>query len=337
MNTQSTKKKRVFSGIQPSGNLHLGNYLGAIKWWVAGQDEKENIYCIVDLHAITVPQDPKELHRRTLETFAVNIACGLDPEKSTIFVQSHVREHTELTWLLNCVTPIGWLEKMTQYKDKAKKQESVGTGLLDYPVLMAADIILYDAEQVPVGHDQKQHVELARNIAQRFNHIYGDTFVVPEPLIPTAAARVRGLNDPTKKMSKGESGVKGHCIGIVDDPDTIRNSFKRAVTDAGREIIFSDAPEKAGVNNLLEIYQAITNQSREDITNHFSAKGYGDLKKETAEVVIESLAPIRERYNILLADKAELSRLLKLGAERARELASPKIAQVKEVMGFVAE
>jgi len=336
MTTQSTdRKKRVFSGIQPSGNLHLGNYLGAIKWWVAGQDQKDNIYCIVDLHAITVPQNPKELYRRTLETFAVNIACGLDPVKSIIFVQSHVRSHTELTWLLNCITPIGWLEKMTQYKDKSKKQESVSTGLLDYPVLMAADILLYDAEEVPVGEDQKQHVELARNIAQRFNHIFGETFVVPQPLIPAAAARVRALNDPTKKMSKGESGVKGHAVGIVDDPDEIMKSFKRAVTDDGREIVFSESPEKAGVNNLLEIYEALTNQSREQITNHFEGKGYGDLKNEVAEIVIESLAPIRDRFNVLISDKAELDKLMKIGADKARAIAEPKIKLVKEIIGFV--
>lgn len=338
MATQFTeKKKRVFSGIQPSGNLHLGNYLGAIKWWVAGQDEKDNIYCIVDLHAITVPQDPKDLHRRTLETFAVNVACGLDPEKSIIFVQSHVRAHTELTWLLNCVTPIGWLEKMTQYKDKSKKQESVGTGLLDYPVLMAADILLYDAEEVPVGEDQKQHVEFARNIAQRFNHLFGDTFIVPKPVIPKAAARVRALNDPTKKMSKAESGIKGHAVGIVDEPDVIRNTFKRAVTDAGREIIFSEDTEKAGVNNLLEMYEAMTGQSRDEITNHFSGKGYGDLKKEVAEVVIDALAPIRDRFNVLISDKAELSRLMKIGADKAIAIADPKIKQVKEIIGFVIE
>ncbi|MFC2134762.1 tryptophan--tRNA ligase [Bacteroidota bacterium] len=337
MSKQSTvKKKRVFSGIQPSGYLHLGNYLGAIKWWVARQGEKENIYCIVDMHAITVPQNPKELHQRTLETYATNVACGLDPEEGIIFVQSHVRGHAELTWLLNCVTPIGWLEKMTQFKDKSKKQESIGTGLLDYPVLMAADILLYDAEEVPVGHDQKQHVELARNIAQRFNNIYGDTFVVPEPVIPTAGARVRALNDPTKKMSKSDSGVKGQAVGIVDEPDEIRKAFKRAVTDAGREIIFSELPEKAGVNNLLEMYELLTGHTRDEITNHFQDKGYGDLKKEVAEVVIESLAPIREKYNILISDKAELDKLLKLGAEKAREIAEPKIKKVKEIVGFVS-
>lgn len=328
-------KVRVFSGIQPSGGMHIGNYLGAIQRWVAEQDLKENFFCIVDMHAITVPQDPDDLRRRTRELAAIYLACGLDPQKSTIFVQSHVRAHAEGCWILSCVTPVGWLERMTQYKIKAATQESVGTGLLTYPVLQAADILLYDTNEVPVGEDQKQHVELARDVAQRFNYLYGETFVIPEPVIPKSGARIRGLDDPLSKMSKSQTTVRGHAVLLTDEPDEIRWVIKRAVTDSGREIVFSEDPEKAGVNNLLEIYELFTGQSRLEIEAHFAGKGYGQLKSEVAEAVVEGLRPIREGYKALMADPAELDRLLALGAERARAVAEPKVEEIKSKVGFI--
>lgn len=330
----TTRKTRVFSGIQPSGMLHLGNYLGAIQQWVAGQDEKINFICIVDMHAITVPQEPEALRRQTRELAALLIASGIDPERTTLFVQSHVRAHAEGCWILNCVTPLGWLERMTQYKTKAQKQESVLTGLLDYPVLQAADILLYDTDEVPVGEDQKQHIELTRDIAQRFNHLFGETFVIPKPVIRESGARIMALNDPTAKMSKSDF-TRGHAIRITDTPDEIRWVVKRAVTDPGREIRFSNEPERAGVNNLLQIYELLTGQSRSAIEEHFAGKGYGALKNEVAEVVIESLRPIRERYEHLITDPAELDRLLNIGAEHARAVAEPKIRQVMDRVGFV--
>ena len=329
-------KKRVFSGIQPSGDLHLGNYLGAIKGWVQGQSEKESFFCIVDLHAITVPQDPKELQHQTRAVAALYFASGLDPSKCTVFVQSHVTEHAEACWILNCVTPVGWLERMTQYKDKSSLQESVATGLLDYPVLMAADIILYDAHEVPVGDDQKQHVELARDIAQRFNRMYGETFVVPEPVIPEVGARIMGLDNPTVKMAKTYSHIRGHLVRMMDEPKEIERSIKRAVTDSGNEIRFSDGPEKAGVNNLLGIYLVITGKSRSEVEADFTdAAGYGDLKARVAEAVIAELSPVRERYNELMGDIAELDRLLARGAERARAVSGPKLDAVKRRVGLV--
>jgi tryptophanyl-tRNA synthetase len=329
-----TKRARVFSGIQPSGQLHIGNYLGAIQQWVAGQDEKENFICVVDMHAITVPQEAATLHRQTRELAALLIASGIDPERTTLFIQSHVRAHAEGCWILNCVTPVGWLERMTQYKIKAQKQESVLTGLLDYPVLQAADILLYDTDEVPVGEDQKQHVELTRDVAQRFNQLYGETFVIPKHVIRESGARITALNDPAIKMSKSDP-TRGHAIRIIDEPDEIRWVFKRAVTDTGREIIFSDDPAKAGVNNLLQIYELMTGQTRTQIEEHFAGKGYGALKGDVAEVAIETLRPIRERYHQLIADPAELDRLMAVGAERARVVAEPKIKLVKERVGFV--
>ena len=329
-------KVRVLSGIQPSGSLHLGNYLGAIQQWVAGQSEKDCYFCIVDLHAITVPQDPRQLEHNTRELAAMLLACGIDPQVSTLFVQSHVRAHAEGSWLLSCVTPLGWLERMTQFKSKSERQESVMTGLLTYPVLQAVDILLYDADEVPVGEDQRQHVELTRDIAQRFNHLFGETFRIPKAVIPAAGARVMGLDDPTAKMSKSQSGVRGHCIRLTDDDDEIRYAFRRAVTDSGREIAFSDDPEKAGVNNLLTIYQSCTGKTREQTVADFAdARGYGDLKNRVAEVVIETLRPIRERFHHLIDDPAELDRLLAIGAQRARAQAEPKIAQAKRNMGFI--
>jgi len=337
MENTSNNKRVVFSGIQPTGNIHLGNYLGAVRQWVARQDEKVNYFCIVDLHSLTVPQDPAELRFQTRSLAAILMAAGLDPARSTIFIQSHVTAHAEACWLLNCITPLGWLQRMTQFKDKAAKQESVLTGLLDYPVLMAGDILLYDAHEVPVGEDQKQHVELARDIAQRYNSLYEEEFfVVPEPVIPEAGARVMGLDDPHVKMSKSLAHVRGHAVRLLDEPDEIMRSFRRAVTDSGREIVFSDDPEKAGVNNLLTIYKAVTGKSEAEVLADFAdARGYGDLKVRVGEAVVAMLAPIRERYNELMADPAELDRLLAKSAEQARAVATPKLDAMKEMMGLV--
>jgi tryptophanyl-tRNA synthetase len=314
--------------------LHIGNYLGAIQQWVNGQGQKENFICIVDLHAITIQQEPADLRRQTRELAALLIAAGIDPRQTTLFVQSHVRAHVEGCWVLTCLTPLGWLERMTQYKTKAQKQESVLSGLLNYPVLMAVDILLYDTDEVPVGDDQKQHVELTRDIAQRFNSIYGDTFVIPKPVIRESGARIMALNDPLVKMSKSDF-TRGHAIRVTDSPDEIRWVIKRAVTDPGREITFSDDPARAGVNNLLQIYELFTSQSRAAIEAHFAGKGYGALKTDVAEAVVEGLRPIRERYEQLIGDPAELDRILALGAEQARAVAEPKIRLVMEKVGFV--
>jgi tryptophanyl-tRNA synthetase len=328
-------KKRIFSGIQPSGDMQLGNYLGAVKGWAAGQASRTNYFCIVDLHAITVKQEPDELRAQTRSLAAMLFACGIDPASSTLFVQSHVSAHAELAWILNCVTPVGWLERMTQYKMKSRNQERISVGLLDYPVLQAGDIVLYDTDEVPVGEDQRQHIELARDIAERFNHVYGDTFVVPEPVIAEAGARVMGLDDPTAKMSKSFAHIRGHAVRMLDDPKEITRSFKRAVTDSGNEIRFSDEPDKAGVNNLLGIYRVVTGKAPDEVEADFAdARGYGDLKVRVAEVVIEALAPITSRYAELMAAPDELDRLLALGADAAREFAEPKLDEVKERVGF---
>ena len=330
------EKNTVFSGVQPSGDPQLGNYLGAFKGWVERQEEKDNYFCVVDLHALTVTPDPIELRKQTRELAAILFACGIDPDKSTLFVQSHVSSHAESCWLLNCVTPIGWLERMTQFKDKSKGQERVSTGLLDYPVLMAGDNLLYDAQEVPVGEDQKQHVELARDIAERFNRIYGDTFIIPEPVIPEIGGRVMGLNDPNVKMSKSYSHIRGHAIRMLDDPKEIERSFMRAGTDSSNEIRFSDDPDRAGVNNLLGIYKVITGKPEESVERDFyDARGYGDLKKAVAEVVIEELSPIREKYHQLINDVEELDRLLSIGAEQARAISDQKLRLMKEKMGLI--
>jgi tryptophanyl-tRNA synthetase len=329
-------KPRVFSGIQPSGHLHLGNYLGAIKRWVDGQAEKENFFCIVDLHALTVPQDPEALRGQTRGLVALLVACGLDPERCTLFLQSHVSAHAEACWLLNCITPLGWLQRMTQFRDRAARRESVGTGLLDYPILMAADILLYDANEVPVGDDQKQHVELARDIAERFNRLHGDLFVIPEPVIPEVGARVMGFDDPTVKMSKSLAHVRGHAVRLLDEPDEIRGTIMRAVTDSGRAIRFSDDPAKAGVHNLLTIYQAVTGKSRETVEAEFAqARGYGELKARVADAVIAELTPVRERYGALIAEPGELGRILARGAEHARSIAEPKAREMMRRMGLI--
>ena len=323
---------RVFSGIQPSGEPHLGNYIGAIRNWVADQERYDNYFCIVDEHAITVPYEPAEMRSRVRELAAVLVACGIDPERSVLFVQSHVPEHTELTWLLICNTPMGWLERMTQFKDKAgSRRERVGAGLFTYPVLMAADILLYQTSVVPVGDDQKQHVELARDIAGRFNNLYGEVFTVPEPVIREVGARVMGLDDPTKKMSKSVEG-QHHAIGLLDEPDLIRRRIGRAVTDSLREIRFDE--ERPGVHNLLTIHHALSGQDKSAIEAHFEGKGYGDLKKEVAEVVVESLAPVRRRYAEITADPATVDGILEAGRERARPVAEATMESVRRAMGL---
>ena len=330
-------KIRVFSGIQPSGEMHLGNYLGAVKQWVENQGkEKENFNCIVDLHAHTILRDPVELRDNIRSLAAMLFACGLSHEKSTVFIQSQVRAHAEACWLLNCVTPMGWLERMTQFKDKKEKLNSISAALLDYPVLQTGDIILYDADEVPVGEDQKQHVELARDIAQRFNNMFGETFKLPEPIIPTIGARVMNLSNPTSKMSKSFDEDDGGVVGLLDDDSKIVKSIKRAVTDSGNDIVFSDDPEKAGVNNLLGIYKVITGKSSDDVEKDFEgARGYGILKEKVAEVVLETIKPIREKYNEYISDQSELDRLLDIGAENARLISEPKVLEMKNKMGFI--
>ena len=327
-----TDKKRVFSGIQPTGNLHIGNYLGAIKNWAREQHKYHNVFCIVDLHALTVPQDPAELYRASRQVAMLYLACGLDLEHCAIFIQSHIPAHSELTWLLNCVTPMGWLERMTQFKDKSAKQESVSTGLFDYPVLMAADIILYDTHYVPVGEDQKQHVEITRDIAIRFNNIYGETFVVPEVLIPKAGARVMGLDDPTAKMSKS-TDKKGHALRLLDPPDVLRKSIMRATTDSENRIAF-DPLNQPGVFNLLNIYQAITGKTEEEILTEFEGGGYGNLKKQVAEAVISEIEPIQQRYNELAADPGTIDEILKEGADRVRPVAENRLYVAQKNLGL---
>jgi len=330
-------KKRVFSGIQPSGSLHIGNYLGALQQWVAMQDEYDCFYCVVDLHAITLPQDPAELRAGTRAAAGIYLAAGLDPEKATIFVQSHVPAHSELAWILSCLSPLGWLQRMTQFKDKSAKQQqdSIGAGLLNYPTLMAADILLYQTHAVPVGDDQRQHLEYTRDLAQRFNHIYGDdVFTVPEAIIPKAGARVMGLDNPLAKMSKSEDS-EYHAVYLLDDLDKARRKIMRAVTDSGKEIRFSNDPEKAGVNNLLTIYQALTKQPNDAIEAHFEGKGYGELKKAVAEQVIECLRPLQARYHELAGEQGFLDDVLRQGAERAAGIAEKTLALVKERVGFV--
>jgi tryptophanyl-tRNA synthetase len=325
-------KKRVFSGIQPTGSLIIGNYLGAIKYWVSMQEDYDNIFCVVDLHAITVPQDPAELKARTREVAGLLLAAGIDPQRSILIVQSHVHEHSELAWILNCFIPMGWMQRMTQFKEKALRQkESVSVGLFDYPALMAADILLYRTDVVPVGEDQKQHVELARDTAQRFNSIFGETFVPPEPLIPDIGARIMGLDDPTKKMSKSETAT-GHAINLLDPPDAIRGKIMRATTDSHRDILFNE--RRPGVNNLLTIYQSFTGESRADIEAHFEGKGYGDLKKALAEVVIEGLRPLQERYRELTSEPGRIDAILAEGAAKASPIAARMLGEVRARVGL---
>ena len=332
-NPQDKKgKKRVFSGIQPSGDMHLGNYLGAVKNWVNMTSQYDCIYCVVDLHAITVYQDPKILRIKSREAAALIMAAGIDPEKSTVFIQSHIHAHAELTWLLNCLAPIGWMHRMTQFKEKSEKQkENVSVGLFGYPVLMAADILLYDTDLVPVGEDQKQHLEFTRDLAQRFNSMYGETFVVPEPSIPTIGARIMGLENPEKKMSKSEGG-EGNTINLLDPPDRIRKKIKRATTDSFRDILFDES--RPGIYNLLVLYELFTGDKRENIETRFEGKGYGDFKTELAEVVVEGLRPVQSRYDELTEDPTYIDTLLTQGADRIRPVAERVLAKAKQRMGI---
>jgi len=324
--------KRIFSGVQPTGNAHLGNYLGALLNWVALQREYESFFCIVNLHAITVPQDPKVLAAKTRELARIYLAVGIDPEVSTIFVQSDVTAHTELTWLLNCVTRMSELERMTQFKEKARKQEeNVSVGVFDYPVLMAADILLYQTDLVPVGDDQKQHLELTRDVAIRFNRDYGETFRVPDPFIPKVGARIMSLADPAKKMSKSDEESEAGCIMLLDDADAVRRKFKRAVTDSGTEIRF-DATRPA-INNLLTIYHLLTGKPVDQIEAHFDGQGYAKLKSELTDVTIEFLKPFQERVGAI--DDGKLDEILERGAARAEAIAAITLAQAKAKMGLV--
>ncbi len=324
-------KPRVFSGVQPSGNLHIGNYLGALKNWVRLQHDYECIYCIVDLHAITVYQEPKELLSKIREIAALFLAAGIDPKTASILVQSSVPAHAELAWMLTCVTPMGWLSRMTQFKAKAEKQETVGDGLYQYPVLMAADILLYQAAIVPVGDDQSQHVELTRDIAQRFNSLYGETFVVPETKLPSVGARVMGLDDPLKKMSKSETG-SGHAIALLDPPPVIRKKFMRATTDSNPSVDFNALGP--GVGNLLGVFQAFSEWPDERMREHFTGMRYGDLKKQVGEMVVSHLEPFQERYRQITADPSYLDGILLDGARRAEPWAGATVELVKRRMGL---
>ena len=326
----------VFSGMQPSSDsLHLGNYLGALVNWVALQDEYDPIYCVVDLHAITVAQDPKALHDNVRRTAAQYLAAGVDVERSTLFVQSHVPAHTELAWVLGTMTGFGEASRMTQFKDKSARQGADATtvGLFTYPVLMAADILLYGTELVPVGDDQRQHLELTRDLAGRFNSRYGETFVVPEALIPKESARIYDLQEPTAKMSKSSVSEAG-LVKLMDDPAVTAKKFKSAVTDTEREIRY-DPATKPGISNLLDIYAATTGESIGELEQRYAGRGYGDLKKDLAEIVVDRLTPIRARTLELLEDPAELDRLLAVGAERASERAEPILREVYDRVGFV--
>ena len=330
-----TNKKVIFSGIQPSGALHLGNYLGALRNWVALQDEYNCVYCVVDEHAITVRQDPAALRRQTLELFAQLVACGIDPEKSILFIQSHVPAHAELAWVLNCYTMFGELSRMTQFKDKsAKHADNINGGLFTYPSLMAADILLYQPDFVPVGNDQKQHVELTRNVAQRFNNLYGEVFKVPEPYIPKAGARVMSLHDPSSKMSK--SAPEG-CVFLMEKPEDIQRKFKRAITDSDTERCVRYDPEnKPGVSNLMSIYAAVTGRTYDQIEAEFDGQGYGAFKPAVGEAVVETLRPIREEAGRILKDKAYLESVYKAGAEKASYVANKTLRKVYKKVGFVA-
>ena len=329
-------KKRILSGVQPTGNLHLGNYLGAIRNWVEGQSEYDNYFCVVDLHAITVPHNPATLAADTYAIAALYLACGIDLEHSTIFVQSHIPAHSELTWLLNCITPLNWLTDMIQFKEKAVKQgENVGTGLLDYPVLMAADILLYDADKVPVGEDQKQHLELTRDIAVRFNHLFGREETVlklPEPLIRREGARVMSLTDGTNKMSKSDPSELSR-INLLDPPETIKKKIKRCKTDSVRGLTFDD-PERPECNNLLTLYMLLSGKTKEEVTAECSDMGWGQFKPLLTETVINALQPIQERYKAVRNEEGYLESVLRDGREKAGAIANETLAKVKSALGY---
>lgn len=324
-------KARVLSGVQPTGNLHIGNYLGALKNWVKIQYDYESIFCIVDLHAITAYQKPEELRSNIHQLAALFIASGIDPKHSSILAQSSVPGHSELAWMFTCVTPLGWLERMTQFKAKSEGQEIIGDGILQYPVLMAADILLYQAKIVPVGDDQRQHLELTRDIAQRFNSLYGETFVIPETKLPLVGARVMGLDDPTAKMSKSATGA-GHAIALLDDPSAIRKKIMRATTDSNPAVNFGNAGP--GVVNLLSIHQAFTEWTDGQMRTHFEGMRYGDLKKTVAEAVVEGLAPIQAKYKEITADPGYVPSILKEGAARVSPIAQETVELTKKRMGL---
>ncbi len=324
-------RPRVLSGIQPTGSPHIGNYLGALKNWARIQYDYDSIYCIVDLHAVTVYQEPKELRAKIEELAGMLLAIGIDPTHSALIVQSSVAAHAELAWMLTCVTPVGWLERMTQFKAKAAAQETIGDGLMQYPVLMAADILLYQAAIVPVGDDQSQHLELTRDIAQRFNSLYGETFVVPETRLPAVGARIMGLDDPEKKMSKSAVG-SGHAVSLLDPPEVIRKKILRATTDSNPAVDFETAGP--GVRNLLAIYQAFTEATDDALLTQFSGMRYGDLKKTVAEAVIAALEPVQKRYSEIVAEKGYIARVLEDGAEKVRPIANDTVEKVKRAMGL---
>lgn len=330
---EETKKKVMLSGIQPSGDLHLGNYLGAIKNWGARAEEFDCYYFMADMHTITVRQTPADLRRRTLTQLAQYIACGLDPEKNTLFIQSHVPQHAQLNWVLSCYTMFGELSRMTQFKDKSTRNaDNINAGLFTYPSLMAADILLYQTDLVPVGLDQKQHLELSRDIAVRFNGLYGNTFRIPDAYIPKTSAKIMSLADPTKKMSKSDENVKA-TVFLLDSKDSIIKKFKSAVTDSEMEVVYREG--KDGINNLMSIYSAITKKSYEEIQREFEGKGYGDFKTAVGETVAEELRPIREEYDRLMADKAYLESCYRDGAQKARTISQRTLDKVYKKIGFL--
>ena len=330
---RETVKKRVLSCIQPSGLLTLGNYLGALKNWTEMQNDFDCIFAVADLHAITVRQEPAKFRSQIYSTYAVLLALGIDPKKNIVFIQSHVPEHTQLSWLLSCYTQFGEMSRMTQFKDKSLKHpDNVNVGLFSYPVLMAADILLYQSDLVPVGADQKQHLEIARDIAVRFNNIYGDVFTVPDGYIPKSAARIRSLQDPSKKMSKSDDNVNA-WIAILDDRDAVIRKFKRAVTDSESVVRMSE--DKPGISNLISIYSAVTGKTAEEVEREFEGKGYGDFKLAVGETVADALAPIKQRHDEIIKDKKELERLYRNGAERAEYIARRTYLKAMKKIGFV--
>jgi len=326
-------KKRIFSGIKPTGSFTLGNYIGALRNWAAMQDEYDCIFSVVDMHAITIRMEPSALRKLSMEAFAVLLAIGIDPQKSTMFFQSHVSQHTELAWILNCYSQYGEMARMTQFKEKSEKQaDNINLGLFAYPSLMAADILLYDADLVPVGEDQKQHLELARNIAVRFNGLYGDVFTIPEPYIPKVGARIMSLQNPAEKMGKSEDN-ENSIIYILDKKDDIIRKFKRAVTDSDTRVYFGE--DKAGINNLMTIYSVATGKTFAEIEKEFDGRGYGDFKIACGESVAQMLQPIREKYELLISDKKELEQIYKIGAEKAKDFAFKKLKKVQKKVGFI--
>lgn len=336
MTERNMKKPVVLSGVQPSGELTIGNYLGALRQWVKMQDDYECLFCVVDLHAITVRQDPAALRKATLDVLALYLACGIDPEKSTIFVQSHVPEHTQLAWVLNCYAYFGEMSRMTQFKDKSARYESnVNVGLFTYPVLMAADILLYQANQVPVGDDQKQHLEITRDIAQRFNGLYGDIFQIPEVFIPKAGARVMSLLEPEKKMSKSDDN-RNNVIGLLEDPKAVAKKIKRAVTDSDEPpVVRYDVKNKPGVSNLLDILSAVSDKTIAELEAEFADKMYGHLKSAVADEVSAMLVKLQERYHHFRNDEALLNKIMAEGAAKAREKARATLNEVYKAVGFV--